>query len=358
MNKPKVWIWLQKSNGKRQKTYIVQWVDPETNRVRSKSCGRDRTRAEAFKVDKLIDMEQGIGDVRPAQWETFVESYLADLRVLVDCRDKAEATYTEAELVLRQFGEICDPATTLKIDYAMLKRFQVARLGMGVKKTTVNKNLTSLRSMFNWAISMGRMAKNPMTKSDLFLKVPKVVKRVCSGDEITALLNACPNDRWLAFCLIGVQAGFRKGEITHLEWADVDFDLDLLHIRYKDNWQPKSSKERTVPMSPPIREVLLRLQPNRFQCSYFILSNNGGPLHHNVSYGFECIVKAAGLVDKKNPVTPHALRRTFGTNLANKNTPLKVLMELMGHTKIETTMAFYVQATDEGKRQAVMTLTA
>lgn len=358
MDKPKVWIWSQKASGKRLKTYIVQWVDPETNKIKSKSIGRDRTKAEAFKTDKLRDMEQGINDVRPAQWQTFVDEYLKGLRVLVDCRDKAETTYIDIKLVLRQFGEICNPATTLKIDYAMVKRFQVARLGAGVSNATINKNLRTLRAIFNQAVSMERMAKNPLTKSALFLKVPKKVKRTCSDDEVKSLLDACPDDRWLAFCLIAVQAGFRSGEITHLEWDDVDFENDMLHIRYKVNWQPKTSKERTVPMSAPIREVLLRLLPNRFKCSYVILNQIGGPLHYNVRSQFQNIVRAAGLTDAKNPISPHALRRTFATNLANKGTGVKVLMELMGHENLSTTMNYYVKATDDGKRKAVMSLSA
>jgi len=48
----------------------------------------------------------------------------------------------------------------------------------------------------------------------------------------------------------------------------------------------------------------------------------------------------------------------FATNLANKGTGVKILMELLGHSKLETTMYYYVKATDDGKRKAVMTLSA
>ena len=111
-------------------------------------------------------------------------------------------------------------------------------------------------------------------------------------------------------------------------------------------------------MSAPIREVLARLLPNWFRCSYVILNQIGGPLHYNVRKQFQSIVKAADLVDKKNPISPHALRRTFATNLASKGTGVKILMELMGHENLETTMNYYVKATDDEKRKAVALISA
>ena len=59
--------------------------------------------------------------------------------------------------------------------------------------------------------------------------------------------------------------------------------------------------------------------------------------------------KAAGVVDG----TLHSLRPTFISNLLNeKSVPLPVVMELVGHTKIETTMG-YVKTLDSQLKQAV-----
>lgn len=59
---------------------------------------------------------------------------------------------------------------------------------------------------------------------------------------------------------------------------------------------------------------------------------------------------------KQNKFSFHDLRRTFGTNLANKGISPKVLQKLMGHASLETTMKYYVNADMDEKRKAVESL--
>jgi integrase len=49
----------------------------------------------------------------------------------------------------------------------------------------------------------------------------------------------------------------------------------------------------------------------------------------------------------------HCLRKGYGTNLADLNTPPHTLRDLMGHSSINTTMTFYIKSTDENKKKAV-----
>jgi len=72
------------------------------------------------------------------------------------------------------------------------------------------------------------------------------------------------------------------------------------------------------------------------------------------------IVTRAGLIgdDGKPLYSPHDLRRTFGTNLANRGVSPKVIMELMGHSSLDTTMKYYVSASLEEKRKAILQMTA
>jgi integrase/recombinase XerD len=51
----------------------------------------------------------------------------------------------------------------------------------------------------------------------------------------------------------------RAGELKHLTWDDVDFERGVLHIRPKDDWQPKTGDIRAVPISPALRELLGQL---------------------------------------------------------------------------------------------------
>ena len=52
------------------------------------------------------------------------------------------------------------------------------------------------------------------------------------------------------------ETGFRIGEAMWLTWADVDFKANVLHVRLKDGWKPKSGDARTVPISPRLAQLL------------------------------------------------------------------------------------------------------
>ncbi len=54
----------------------------------------------------------------------------------------------------------------------------------------------------------------------------------------------------------------RFGELAHLTWDDVDFTRNVLHIRAKGDWKPKTGDRRAVPMSPRV-SALLRSSPRR-----------------------------------------------------------------------------------------------
>ena len=49
------------------------------------------------------------------------------------------------------------------------------------------------------------------------------------------------------------------GEAQWLAWSDVDFKANVVHVRAKDGWKPKTGDERAVPMSPKLIMRLRRL---------------------------------------------------------------------------------------------------
>ena len=57
-------------------------------------------------------------------------------------------------------------------------------------------------------------------------------------------------------------------------------------------------------------------------------------------------------ISKSKRYTLKTFRKTFGTNMAALNMPVKDLMYLMGHREVETTMKYYVKANSAeiGKR--------
>ena len=79
----------------------------------------------------------------------------------------------------------------------------------------------------------------------------------------------------------------------------------------------------------------------------------------NFRKAFAAAVRRAGIARRGKPVkiTPHGLRKAHATWQAMNGVPPSVLQDLLGHARGSTvTDQYYVFATEEAKRAAVMEL--
>lgn len=58
--------------------------------------------------------------------------------------------------------------------------------------------------------------------------------------------------------------------------------------------------------------------------------------------GIEIILREIGDIAGVENVHPHRFRRTLATNLINKGVPIEQVQQILGHTKIDTTLLYAV----------------
>jgi len=139
--------------------------------------------------------------------------------------------------------------------------------------------------------------------------------------------------------LLGGEAGLRLGEITALEWGDVDLDKRQLCIQ-KSEWQghvtvPKSGRLRYVPLTARLAECLRKHR--HLRCSRVLCDDSGQPLTTKiVSDHVRRAAKRAQLAMQG----VHVLRHTFCSHLAMKGAPARAIQELAGHQEIGTTQRY------------------
>jgi len=64
------------------------------------------------------------------------------------------------------------------------------------------------------------------------------------------------------------------------------------------------------------------------------------PFNQLASNGIRCALKRIGLAAEVTNVHPHRFRRTFASEASHRQIPLEDLKELMGHTKLDTTLLY------------------
>jgi integrase len=85
--------------------------------------------------------------------------------------------------------------------------------------------------------------------------------RVLSQAEIEGLLRQVAGRPMERFVRLALQTGMRPGEIIHLPWSEVDFEVGMIHVRYGGDGATKSRRDRVLPMHRDLRTFLAGLRP-------------------------------------------------------------------------------------------------
>lgn len=178
---------------------------------------------------------------------------------------------------------------------------------------------------------------NPQTKiNNLQLERPKRSRQlpiVLSQEEIIRLLQCTKNLKHRAALAFIYSSGFRISELINLELHHIDMDRNQILIQ-----NAKGRKDRYVPLAKSFKPLLINYistyQPKRF----FI---EGKPKEKYSAGSIRAFLKTSCKLAKiYKRVTPHCLRHSFATHLLENGIDLRLIQELLGHSKPETTMIY------------------
>jgi integrase len=155
-----------------------------------------------------------------------------------------------------------------------------------------------------------------------------------------------------------------------LKWYDVDLDQGTLQVRRilsaaKSGLTfttPKNDKGRSVRLTPQAMQALRDHRKRQIEerlkhaghwqdTGLVFTSTVGTPLNrHNVfRRSFKPLLRHAGLPD----IPFHALRHSFATLMLSGREHPKVVQEMLGHSRINTTLDFYSHVLPDMQREAI-----
>ena len=212
-----------------------------------------------------------------------------------------------------------------------------------LSNASVNRYMTTLSKMFTLCINQDLINKNPCTLAGKLREENHKV-RFLTQEEEERLFNAItPECEYLRPVIIAaLQTGMRKSEILTLKWFQVDFNKGFIDIL-----KTKSGKERKIPISNKLDKVLRALFAVSDSDYVFVNPETKEP-YTDLHKSFNSLLKRAGIENFRF----HDLRHTVATRLVSKGIDLAVVKEILGHTKIETTMR-YSHPVPERKKTAV-----
>ncbi len=217
-------------------------------------------------------------------------------------------------------------------------RAYVARLHQRrLSKATIARKLAAVRSCFRFLARRDALPTNPARQ----VRSPRLGRRLPSFlpvDEATVLLNAPPEpsaagarDRALLELLYA--SGLRVAEGCGLDLDDLDEARRTVRV------VGKGDKERVVPVGETALEALAaHLAMRGRRRGPLFLNARGGRLTPRSAHRIvRARARQAG-IDQR--VTPHTLRHSFATHMLGAGADLRLIQELLGHSRLSTTQRY------------------
>ncbi len=264
----------------------------------------------------------------------YYEKNLSKNTILAYCKD------------LEQFLNFCKvkEVSIKEIDHLIIRKYLALLYSDGLKKTSISRKVSALRSFFNFLKREGYIDKSPMLKILGVKQYTKIPQFLCIR-ETEMLLDMPDNSsvygiRDKAILELLYSTGIRVGELINLNIEDINLSNNILKV------MGKGQKERIV----PVNDTALKFIEYYINCGRLKLINNskkedalflncfGRRLSaRSVRNILNKYIKMASI--KKN-ISPHTIRHSFATHMLDNGADLRIVQELLGHVKLSTTQIY------------------
>jgi site-specific recombinase XerD len=230
--------------------------------------------------------------------------------------------------------------------------------GRAPSENTKRNHIQALRALYKFLERFDFLkAPNPMTR----IEAPKIkrrgVKPWLRPDEEDALLAAHTNVREHVLIWFLRFTGVRWGEAMALRQKDVELATGSISVRHSKT----DNGIRQVPIFPELRPVIdrwfayLAERGLRDPNLPFFTTRFRNPITEQQAIVLtKRVARRAGV----QPVSPHALRRTFGSSLINQGVRLEVVSKLLGHGSTTVTEQSYAELLNATIVEEVMRIVA
>ena len=195
-----------------------------------------------------------------------------------------------------------------------------------------------------------------LRREKFFFEIPRPKKqlqlpRFFNQDEITTIIKAAGHIKHKTMLMLAYASGLRVSEVVNMNVQDIDSKRMCILIK-----QAKGKKDRMVTLSPVLL-VMLREYWKKGKLAkdgYLFPGQNKNEPYSTRSLQL-VLATAKSKAGILKPGSIHALRHSFATHLLDKGTDVAMIMKLLGHNDIKTTLR-YLHVTNRDMLQVISPL--
>lgn len=237
----------------------------------------------------------------------------------------------------------------------------ILQLSLSLSSSSVHAVHRVLKNGLAQAVRQDLLQKNPALNIDL-PKLDKQRVRAFSVEQQKKIKAAASADEKYLPIILALELGLRIGEISALQWTDIDFSEKTIHIqRTLQRLQvdigktaiiegtPKTfQSERILPLSNQLEIYLTKIKKTS-KSLYVVSLTDSCTEPRTITYRFKKLLEQLQI-----PQLPfHALRHTFATRCLELGVNIATISSMLGHTSIKMTLDVYTNSFMKDERKAI-----
>ncbi|MAO64827.1 MAG: hypothetical protein CL666_07480 [Balneola sp.] len=286
-------------------------------------------------------------DPTPLLSKYLEEKYFKHIKL--DLSESSIRIYTNA---LHNFVRICGDRRVNDYKRSDIQDYKLYRMeNEGIKKTTINIELRSIKAGFNWGLKNEYIERHPFKSQDYMFEV-KEKRSEFTDEQIERLFQVTEGKSIGLVVRFAYYTGLRIGSISAMKWKMIDLENKSLNL-------PKSIMKAEKPLFYPLGDKAFNIiqvckaqlkkkrkeHPEWYEdipfseCHVFQKQNESGRYSiRGIQDMFRTAMDKAKLPDS---LVFHCLRHTFATHTLKKGGSLNGVSKLLGHSEIAITSKFY-----------------
>ena len=240
--------------------------------------------------------------------------------------------------------------------------------GKPLSRKTAVHHLSFISDVFIYAVRMGMLCDNPCRR--VFVpKQEQEEKQIYTIEQVKILYENLKSEpmKYQAYLLLSIYSGYRRSEMLGLEWKDIDFEHDLIHVRrtsqytsekgiYTDTTKTRKSK-RVSKMPASIMNLLRQFKADQNEEARRLGTKwedydrlftkwNGAPMNPQTPFEWlKGYCERIGIPFRNI----HSLRHLHASLLIFEGVDVVAVSEDMGHSVVGTTLNLYSHMFQEAK---------
>lgn len=240
--------------------------------------------------------------------------------------------------------------------------------GKPLSRKTAVHHLSFISDVFSYAVRMGMLCDNPCRR--VFVpKQEQEEKQIYTIEQVKILYENLKSEpmKYQVYLLLSIYSGYRRSEMLGLEWKDIDFEHDLIHVRrtsqytsekgiYTDTTKTRKSK-RVSKMPASIMNLLRQFKADQNEEARRLGTKwedydrlftkwNGAPMNPQTPFEWlKGYCERIGIPFRNI----HSLRHLHASLLIFEGVDVIAVSEDMGHSVVGTTLNLYSHMFQEAK---------